>query len=42
MALWGKISARGNVEDRCAAGPTLEGGGLGLVGAAHWRVYGGL
>ena len=34
MALWDRISARGNVEDRRAAGPTLIGGGLGLGGVA--------
>jgi uncharacterized protein len=34
MAFWDKISSRGNVEDRRAAGPTLIGSGLGLGGLA--------
>lgn len=35
MALWDKISSRGNVQDRRAAGPGMVlGGGLGLTGLA--------
>ncbi len=34
MALWDKISSRGNVEDRRGMGPGIIGGGLGLTGIA--------
>jgi predicted metalloprotease len=39
MAFWDKISSRGNVEDRRAAGPTLIGGGLGLGGVALLVIF---
>ncbi len=32
MAQWDKITSRGNVEDRRAAGPVAIGGGVGIVG----------
>lgn len=32
MALWDKITSRGNVEDRRGAGPGVVGGGLGVAG----------
>lgn len=34
MALWDKISSRGNVDDRRGLGPGIVGGGLGLTGIA--------
>lgn len=34
MALWDRISSRGNVEDRRAMGPAAIGGGLGIGGVA--------
>ncbi len=34
MANWGKLTSRGNVEDRRAFGPTAIGGGLGIGGIA--------
>jgi uncharacterized protein len=34
MALWDKISSRGNIEDRRGMGPGLIGGGLSLTGLA--------
>ncbi|MES2436759.1 MAG: neutral zinc metallopeptidase [Patescibacteria group bacterium] len=32
MALWDKVSSRGNVQDRRAMGPAAIGGGLGITG----------
>ncbi len=32
MALWDKITSRGNIEDRRGAGPGVIGGGLGVAG----------
>jgi predicted metalloprotease len=40
MALWDKISSRGNVEDRRAAGPTMRlGGGVGIAGIAIYLLF---